>query len=117
MDISKLRKISRNYEKMKLVVFEEVLKKCYKKIENIAYYNSKTCWFRIPDMIMGKPIYNMKACICFLMYKLIKKGFDVKYYDPNLLIISWKENNDKDYDEYLKKRTEGYLIDKRSFFL
>ena len=40
--------------------------------------------------MIGIPKYNNADCIAYLINKLKKNGFIVKYTHPNMLFISWK---------------------------
>ena len=47
---------------------------------------------------MGMPLYKLKNCIKFIVKKLEKDGFKVQVFDPNLLYISWKEEEEEEED-------------------
>jgi hypothetical protein len=51
--------------------------------------DNQMCWYLVPETILGVPKYDQGACIAFLMDKLKKNGFNVRYIHPNLLFISW----------------------------
>lgn len=53
--------------------------------------HQKSCVFVVPQMIFGKPVYDMNACIAFVSRNLTGNGFFVrcKPPNPNVLSISW----------------------------
>lgn len=46
--------------------------------------------FPVPQIMWGRPQYDMRKCIAFIMVKLQKKKFIVKYIHPNTLYICWQ---------------------------
>jgi len=75
-------------------IYEEVLKKCHHRIKLTAKQNPYDCmcYFVIPKVIYGIPLYNLEQCITYLYTNLTKNGFKLFYTHPNLLIISWVES-------------------------
>jgi hypothetical protein len=47
------------------------------------------CWYVIPEIIIGVPRYDQGACIAYVMDTLQKNGFQVRYFHPNTVFISW----------------------------
>jgi hypothetical protein len=47
------------------------------------------CWYVIPEIIIGVPKYDQGACIAYVMDTLQKNGFQVRYFHPNTIFISW----------------------------
>lgn len=92
IDIYSLHKVHEVRERNKRLVYETIYQKCRNKIlhaNNNLY--QKTLWFDIPTIVFGLPLYNMDACICYMIYRLRDQGFTVEYYAPNSLYISWHE--------------------------
>jgi len=92
----------------KLETFDSILKKCHKRI----MYNSKLertyCFFNIPEFIFGVPLYDINELTKYMVNSLVTNGFKVKYFDPNVIFITW---NDKTY-EISMKQPEQKLIQK-----
>ena len=72
-------------------IYTEVLKKIHYKIKQAATNMKKYCMIAIPEYVIGMPLYDMNNCKTFLMNRLIDEGFDLKFYVPNLLNISWEK--------------------------
>lgn len=51
--------------------------------------DNQSCWFVVPEVLIGVPKYDVRPCIAYLMKELTENGFVVKYTHPNLLFISW----------------------------
>ena len=47
------------------------------------------CWYVIPEIIIGVPKNDQGACIAYVMDTLQKNGFQVRYFHPNTVFISW----------------------------
>ena len=90
MDIQK-----KQYEKDKkrLEIYNKILQKCYYKINSTSDNEYEHCFFRVPEYVMGSPIYNLTKCVIFLLQKLRENGFKCKYCHPFMLYISWAHKN------------------------
>ena len=106
------------YEKKNKI--QDQKEKCYKKILARAHTKIKQtarlraqdefCFFLVPEFQIGVPSYDIAACIAYVMDKLQKNGFNVKYTHPNLIFISWNHYIDKRQRHEYKKNT-GIAID------
>jgi hypothetical protein len=76
----------------KLNVYNKILNRIHKKIKTLAKQDKSTlnCWYLIPEVILGVPLYDQSACITYVMEKLENNGFIIKYIHPNLVFISWQ---------------------------
>lgn len=95
------------------MVYETIYKQCCEKIRymNKQWYKT-SCYFIVPSIQMGMPIYKMETCVVYLMYKLRQEGFSIQFVYPNRLIISWKHallRDLKENDKEWHKITEGKL--------
>ena len=73
-----------------LRIFDQILDKCYKRINLVAdKSNEISCFFLLPEFVFGIPLYDAKDCAKYIIKNLIKEGFIVVYTHPNLLYISW----------------------------
>lgn len=90
MDIQK-----KQYEKdrKRLEIYTKILQKCYYKINSTSDNEYEHCFFRVPEYVMGSPIYNLTKCVIFLLQKLRENGFKCKYCHPFMIYISWGHKN------------------------
>ena len=72
--------------------FDKVLEKCFAHIERHASKDQHFCFYEVPHIMMGFPIYDLNECIKYLIQKLEHQEFLVKYYFPQILYISWNVN-------------------------
>lgn len=94
---------------------------CYNKILNRIHTRIKTtsqqqnvgnqfCWFVVPEMMIGIPMFDHGACTAYLIDKLRDNGFVIRYTHPNLLFISWKHWVPAYVRSEIKKKT-GMIVD------
>lgn len=77
-------------EEKKKKCYEEVLRRCHHRIKLTSNNESYCfCFYAVPNIIFGIPLYDTTSCIIYVVNKLIENGFDVKYTHPNLIFISW----------------------------
>ncbi len=91
LNIDELYERKRQHDLMKLELFNKMLNSVHKRIKLTSRQkiDNQTCWYLVPETILGVPKYDQGACIAFLMDKLKTNGFNVRYIHPNLLFISW----------------------------
>ena len=91
LNIDELYERKRHHDIMKLELFNKMLNSVHKRIKLTSRQkiDNQMCWYLVPETILGVPKYDQGACIAFLMDKLKKNGFNVRYIHPNLLFISW----------------------------
>ena len=95
IDISELHKKTREQREKKIRIYEEVLKKCHHRIKLVAKLTpmNQWCFYLIPKVLFGMPLYNLAECVEYLVKMLSDNGFKVAYTHPNLLLITWFEND------------------------
>ena len=96
----KLIKEQKEREDKKKDTFDKILLKIEKKIIISSSSNNYNAWYLVPEFIIGLPMYNLKECIGYLEEKLIKDGFKVTFYEPNIINIDWTP---KDKEKDIKK--------------
>lgn len=103
INITELHKINEERKKFRISVYDKVLKKCHERIKFVSKtpQGSNFCFYVVPNIVYGVPIYNVNACVVYIVSALIKNGFYVAYTHPNLLYISWY--NKQNTIEYKKK--------------
>ena len=100
ININELHRINEDREKYRLKVYESVLQKCHERIKFVSKTpkGANFCFYVVPNIIYGVPIYDINKCIVYIVTALIKNGFYVAYTHPNLIYISWfKRKNSIEY--------------------
>ena len=95
-----------------LATYKKILGRIHNKITITSrqHINLQFCWFVVPEMIIGVPVYDHGACVAFCIDELRDNGFMVRYTHPNLLLISWQHWIPGYVRNEIKKKT-GVNID------
>jgi hypothetical protein len=74
--------------------FDRILKRCSKQIESAFNNNETYTVFQVPEHLEGYSTtsYNQVYCAAYIVYKLRQGGYDVQFYDPNVVFVSWSYN-------------------------
>lgn len=111
INIDELYEKKRVQDLKKLELFKKILNRVHVKIKTTARINAdKFCWYVIPEMIIGIPRYDHAGCIAYIMNQLESNGFQVRYYHPNTILISWVNWVPSYVRNELKKQT-GLVVD------
>jgi hypothetical protein len=88
-------------DELRLKTYNNILEQVHNKIRIIAKMpkNDKTLLFTVPEFVIGVPRFNTRDCILYLAWNLRNSNFDVQYYQPNLLWISWQKHEQQYKDE------------------
>jgi hypothetical protein len=91
INIDDLYEKKRQTDVNKLELFKKILNRIHIRIKTTAKQNTveRYCWYVIPEIIIGVPKYDQGACIAYVMDTLQKNGFQVRYFHPNTVFISW----------------------------
>jgi len=75
--------------------FEHIVASCYKRIEKCVQVtrNVYSCFFEVPEFLIGYPLYDLNECIGYVVNILNSKGFTVQYMFPRVLMVSWLPKN------------------------
>ena len=95
-----------------LEIFNKILNRVHKRITMTSRNKTadKHIWYIIPEYIIGQPIYSQPDCIAYVIAKLTKNGFFVKYLHPNTIFVTWENWVPSYVRSEFKKRT-GKVID------
>lgn len=85
--------------------YRKILNECYEFIETIYdLHNKNETVFCIPYTNIKEEDYDFTACLIYVIKELRNSGFYVRYLKPNMLYISWiNEDKQKERIENLKK--------------
>lgn len=91
LNIDDLYEKKKQHDLGKLTLFNKILNRIHVRIKTTSKQNinEQFCWFLVPEIIIGVPKYDNASCIAYLLDKLKKNGFNVRYIHPNTLLISW----------------------------
>lgn len=94
-NVNEIKRFIHEREKGRLKIYEEILEKCYHRIQNAVVRDEPFAIFVVPDFVLGKPTYNFANCIEYVIFRLKQNGFDLKYHYPNTLQIKWGKTDFK----------------------
>jgi len=111
INIDELYEKKRQLDLSKLELFKKILNRIHVRIKTTARQNieEKFCWFVVPEVIIGIPKYDQAACIAYIMDTLQTNGFQVRYFHPNTIFISWNHWVPSYVRTEIKKKT-GIII-------
>ena len=111
INIDELYEKKRLLDVSKLELFKKILNRIHVRIKTTARQNidDKFCWFVVPEVIIGIPKYDQGACIAYIMDTLQTNGFQVRYFHPNTIFISWNHWVPSYVRTEIKKKT-GIVI-------
>lgn len=111
INIDELYEKKRVKDLQRLELYRKILNRVHVKIKTTSKVNNDNfCWFIIPETIIGVPRYDQPACIAFVMDHLEKNGFQVRYFHPNTILISWANWVPTYVRNEFKKKT-GIVVD------
>lgn len=111
INIDELYDYKKNTDLNQLALFQKILNRVHVRIKTTSKQkkNEQFCWYIIPEIIIGVPKYDQAACIAFIMDKLQENGFNIKYFHPNTILISWTHWVPSYVRNEIKKKT-GIII-------
>lgn len=112
IDMEELFERQKQRDQSRLDTYNILLERIHTRIKLTARQkNDKWIFFQVPEIIFGRPKYDLEICIGFIIEKLQENGFLVKYISPNVLIISWKHYVSRYERDEIYRRT-GVKLDK-----
>ena len=104
----------RESDEMKHQLYNRILNRRHERIKMTSRQkkDEQFCWYVIPEIMVGIPRYDCFECTNYILDKLHKNGFQIKYTTPNLVFISWKHHVPSYVRSEFKKKT-GIVIDDR----
>ena len=112
INLDELFEHKKNVDIMTVKTYNTILDRIHKKIKTCSNQriNSESCWFLVPEIMLGCPRYDRRLCIAYLIQELEDNGFRVKYTHPNLLFLCWKHWIPSHVRDEIKRQT-GKAID------
>lgn len=86
---------------IRLEVYNRILSTVHMKIKSTSTLpgSPQMTTFDVPEWQPGCPRFDVKDCILYIVWNLRTSGFSVMYVSPNRLLISWKEQSIRYYQE------------------
>ena len=91
----------------RLELYDGVLKRCHHRIKYYSKLEHTCCFFSIPVFIIGTPLYDVRELRQYMMNSLEKNGFQIKYIEPNYLVINWEQKKKQVMN--LQKNTQSTI--------
>jgi len=91
LDINSLFETTNKKTLRRLETYDKILKQCHCRIKHYSKYEKTTCFFAIPEFLIGVPLYDVAELRTYMMNSLEKNGFKLMYIHPNWLMIDWSE--------------------------
>ena len=90
MDINSLHSFHIERRKNRQEQYLKILQRCWNRIKFISsvHPSATSCWFQIPEFVIGIPPHDMTECSNFVYNNLVKDGFIVKRYNNHIFNIS-----------------------------
>lgn len=114
INLDDLYEKKRESDEMKHQLYNRILNRIHERIKITSRQKKQEqfCWYVIPEIMVGIPKYDLYECTSYILDKLTKNGFQVKYTHPNLVFISWQHHVPGYVRSEFKKKT-GIAIDDR----
>ena len=112
INLDELYEINQKKNLEEIALYNKILNRIHVRIKTTSRQrnNNYSCWYIIPELLLGATNYNNSTCITYIINKLKDNGFDTIYTHPNLLFISWANWTPSYVRNELKKQT-GISID------
>lgn len=113
--VNSINRRVRERTKKSMNIYEDMLKKCFHRVKVAVDLGEKSCFYILPEFILGKPTYDMKECLKYIYDNIIKYGYYVKFLPPNIFFISWIQAYNSTYrpitNEYVVKTAYQQYIE------
>jgi hypothetical protein len=88
-----LNKIQEQREQEKNKIYDKIYELIEKKIILASSCNYYYIIYEVPEFYIGLPLYSLNKCCEYIKNKLILNSFCYDFYEPNIILISWEQNN------------------------
>ena len=105
LDINTLFDTTNHKTLKRLETYDKILLQCHTRIKYYSKFEKTTCFFAIPEFIIGVPLFDVNELRQYMMNSLEKNGFTLMYLHPNWLMIDWTEKK-KSLQKVKKKITD-----------
>jgi hypothetical protein len=89
LNINDLFETTNNKTLRRLETYDKILQQCHCRIKYYSKFEKTTCFFAIPEFIIGVPLFDVQELRQYVINSLKKNGFQIMYLHPNWLMIDW----------------------------
>ena len=91
LDMNSLFDTTNHKTLKRLETYDKILKQCHCRIKYYSKYDKTTCFFAIPEFIIGVPLFSVEELRTYMINSLERNGFKLMYMHPNWLMVDWTE--------------------------
>jgi len=91
LNINDLFETTNNKTLRRLETYDKILQQCHCRIKYYSKFEKTTCFFAIPEFIIGVPLFDVQELRQYVINSLKKNGFQIMYLHPNWLMIDWSK--------------------------
>ena len=91
LDMNSLFETTNHKTLKRLEIYDTILQQCHGRIKHYSKFEKTTCFFAVPEFIIGVPLFDVTELRHYMMNSLEKNGFKLMYIDPNWLMIDWTD--------------------------
>jgi|694.fasta_scaffold138478_4 hypothetical protein len=87
--VYEIHKEQQTKENNRIILYNKILKQIFIKIKIAVETCESYIFFKLPEYIIGYPIYNITECVFYIQNFLTSKGFEHKYCSHLIIFITW----------------------------
>lgn len=112
LDLDSLYEKKHKSDLAKIGVYKRILGRVHARIKMTSRGNKNevSCWYLVPEIMLGIPEYDSMECTKYLLHALQENGLAIQYTEPNLIFIYWGGWVPGYVRSEIKKKT-GVVID------
>jgi len=107
LNINELFETTNNKTLRRLETYDKILQQCHCRIKYYSKFEKTTCFFAVPEFIIGVPLFDVQELRQYVINSLKKNGFQIMYLHPNWLMIDW--SNKKKSLQKLQENTQSSI--------
>lgn len=110
LSLSELYDMKKKKEVNRTKSFDYIIELCHRRIRNIASYGGMNCFYEIPGLLIGYPLYRLDECTSYVIEKLRSSGLLVQLLPPphvSVIYVSWDPQEIKPRRPALMGRGQG----------
>ena len=87
--VYEIHKEQQTKENNRIILYNKILKQIFLKIKIAVETCVSSIFYKLPEYIIGYPIYNITECVFYIQNFLTSKGFEHKYCNYLVIFITW----------------------------